>query len=140
MTLGVVLIVVLMVVGATLLIRLMVALMGRYGGKPLSDMRESASFIAQTHRVPRPWRDRLRRRYPRLGDAPGEGARDASIEQRQADARRARRDAIRRLSRLIRHFSRTSLVVDEGERDELIGSLTRVRDQWRASTWDEIVS
>lgn len=131
---GVVLVIVLMTAGAALLIRLMVVLMGRFGGEPISAMRDSAIFIAQTHRVPRAWRDRMRRRYPSLRPA------EVRADRREAAARRARRHAIRRLDRLIRHFSRTSLVVDEAERDELVGSLEKVRREWRVSTWHEIVS
>ena len=138
---GVVLVVVLMAAGAAMLIRLMVVLMGRYGGEPISDMRENATFIAQTHRVPRAWRDRARRRYPSLRSVPDdEGQAEVRADRREADARRARRHAILRLERLIRHFSRTSLVVDEAERDELVGSLRKVREEWRESKWDEIVS
>lgn len=145
---GAILVIGLMAAGAALLIRLMVVLMGRYGGEPISAMRESATFIAHTHRVPRGWRDRMRRRYPGLtpgpddGDAVGGagGNPEAGAARREADSRRARRNAVRRLDRLIRHFSRTSLVVDEAERDEIVGSLKRVREEWSSSTWDDIVS
>ena len=134
MFLNIVLIVIVMAVGATLLTKAMVSLMGRLGGNSIYQLHSSAEYIVHNHRVPSDWRERLEKRY--------RGLRDDSLrpEVKEAHRRRAKRIAIRRLDKLIEHFSRTSLVVDEEARAILVTELGNAREKWASSPWDEIVS
>ena len=131
---GFIVIVAIMAVGATLLTKATVRLMGRYGGESIRRLHTNAEFIVHHHKVPPLWRERLERRLRGLRDETMDPAR------REVARERARKLAIRWLDELIRHFGRTSLVVDEEARDILTSELRAARAEWADSDWPGISS
>ncbi len=119
-------IVAIMVVSATLLTRGTVALMGRLAGETIRQVHESAEYIVEHHSVPPAWQAKLGKRL--------KGLRLEGAEPRS----RAKRACLRQLGKLIKHFQRTSLVVDEEARDILVSELERVDEEWRSRGWGEM--
>ena len=126
------LIIALMIVMATLLTKGTVAVMGRVAGEGIDRLHRSAEFIVHTHKVPTEWRDKMARRMEGLRASCAD---ESLVEKHQAEARRA---VLRRLAGLIRHFQRSSLVVDEEARDILVGELQAAREEWQEKPWRDI--
>ncbi len=110
-----------MAVMATLLTRGTVKLMGRLAGETIQHVHESAEYIVEHHSVPPAWQAKLGKRLRGLRI---EGTR--SLDLRERHRARAKHACLRQLGKLIKHFQRTSLVVDEEARDILVSELARV--------------
>jgi hypothetical protein len=132
--LWVLIVVVIMSVGATLLTKGTVALMGKFGGQTIHNLHTSAEFIVARHTVPPAWLEKLGRRL--------DGLRPGCADARRAAAHRGRaqRACLRQLDKLIAHFKKTSLVVDEEARSLLVSELIRVYDEWESWDWDRMSS
>jgi uncharacterized membrane protein YcjF (UPF0283 family) len=127
-------IVAIMVVSATLLTRSMVALMGRLAGETIQQLHAGAEYIVEHHSVPPAWQAKLGKRLRGLGIPETASGRAA------AHRSRAKRACLRQLVKLIKHFQRTSLVVDEEARDILVSELVRVNEEWRSRGWEEMTT
>jgi hypothetical protein len=125
-------IVAIMIVSATLLTRGTVKLMGRLAGETIRQVHESAEYIVEHHSVPPPWQAKLGKRLRGLGIP------DPASRQAAAHRARAKRACLRQLGKLIKHFQRTSLVVDEEARDILVSELETVEGEWRSRSWGEM--
>jgi hypothetical protein len=115
-----------------LLTRWMVTLTGKLGGEAMELLYSAAEHIAGCHAVPPAWQVRLAKRLPGLLPE------CADARAAAAHRSRARRGCLRRLGKLIKHFSRTSLVEDERARDTLVSELEQVREEWRRRSWEEM--
>jgi hypothetical protein len=111
-----------------------VKLMGRLAGETIQHVHESAEYIVEHHSVPLAWQAKLGKRLRGLRS---EGAEAGRRERHRARAKRA---CLRQLGKLIKHFQRTSLVVDEEARDILVSELARVDEEWRSRSWDEMIT
>ena len=125
-------IVAVMAVMATLFTRGTVKLMGRLAGETIQHVHESAEYIVEHHSVPPAWQAKLGKRL--------KGLQHDSAEPRLRERHRARakRACLRQLDKLIKHFKRTSLVVDEEARDILVSELSRVDEEWRGRSWEQM--
>jgi hypothetical protein len=127
-------IVAVMAIMATLFTRTTVKLMGRLAGETIQHVHESAEYIVEHHSVPLAWQAKLAKRSRGLRP---EGAEPRLRERHCARAKRA---CLRQLGKLIKHFQRTSLVVDEEARDILVSELTLVDEEWRSRSWVEMIT
>ncbi len=125
-------IVAIMVVSATLLTRGTVKLMGRLAGETIQQLHESAEYIVDHHSVPPAWQTKLGRKLRGLGVS------DTASKKAAAHRVRAKRACLRQLGTLVKHFQRTSIVVDEEARDILVSELTQVEAEWRSRSWGEM--
>lgn len=122
--------VVAMSVGATLLARGTVALMGRFGGEAMQRMMLDTEYIVEHRTVPPAWQSRIAKR---LGDLGPGGADSPQRDQRRA---RAKRECLRELDRLLAFAKKSSVVADEETRGILLEELARVAAEWRDMGWD----
>jgi hypothetical protein len=123
-----------MAVGAPLLTKATVTLMGRIAGRTVFQIHSSAEHILERGTVPPAWREKLEKRLEGLRP----GCTDAGLSA--AHRARARRDCLRQLDGLIGHFKKTSIVVDEEARHILVSGLVHVFDAWEAADWDRMIS
>jgi hypothetical protein len=103
-----------MAVMTTLLTRGTVKLMDRLAGETIQHVHESAEYIVEHHSVPPAWQAKLGKRLRGLRPEVPEAR---LVERHRARAKRA---CLRQLDKLVKHFQRTSLVVDEEARDILV--------------------
>ncbi len=122
-------IVAIMIVSATLLTRGTVKLMGRLAGETIQHVHESAEYIVEHHSVPPAWQAKLGRRLRGLGVS------DTGSKRAAAHRVRAKHACLRQLGKLVKHFQRTSLVVDEEARGILLSELSKVDEEWRSRSW-----
>jgi hypothetical protein len=121
-----------MSVMATLLTRVTVALMGRFGGEAVHRTMSDTEYIVERHAVPPAWKAGLERKH--RGLRPGCG--DAVLgEKHRALARQA---CLRQLGRLITFAKKSSVVADEETREILLAELTHVRQKWLGRSWNEM--
>ena len=119
-----------MSVMATLLTRVTVALMGRFGGEAVHRTMSDTEYIVERHAVPPAWKAGLERKH--RGLRPGCG--DAVLgEKHRALARQA---CLRQLGRLITFAKKSSVVADEETRAILVSELVGVDGEWRSRSWE----
>lgn len=130
-----------MSVGAALLTRGTVALMGRFGGEAVQRIMQDTEYVVEHHAVPPAWKARLERR---LGDLRTDsldsplGERSRGQAKRQRSRARARRWCLRALDRLVTFANTSSVVADEATRAILVAELALVREEWLVRDWDEM--
>lgn len=122
-----------MAVGAPLITKGTMALMGRIAGRTVFRIHSSAEYIVDRGTVPPDWREKLEKKLDGLRPGAADGARRAAHRQR------AKRTCLRELDRLIDHFKKTSIVSDEEARHILVASLVGVYDAWESADWDRMV-
>lgn len=130
-----------MSVGATLLTRGTVALMGRFGGEAVQRVMRDTEYVVEHHAVPPAWKARLERRLgdlrtDSLDSPPGERSRGRAEQERRRA--RARRWCLRALDRLVTFAKKSSVVANEETRGILLAELAQVREEWLARSWDEM--
>jgi hypothetical protein len=110
----------------------MVALMGRFAGQSVSRIFTDAEHVVEHHAVPPSWLEKLRRKLRGLRP----DCADARLSTRHQA--RARQSCLRELDRLLSFARKTSIVADEEARGVFVAELEKVRENWRAGSWDEM--
>jgi len=123
---------VLMAVVAVLGTKGMVAFMGRFAGQKVSRVLADAEYVVACHAVPPAWQERLRKSLRGLRS----DCADPRLKARHQA--RARRWCLRELERLLSFAKKTSIVADEEARQVFVSELSRVHEEWRGRSWDEM--
>lgn len=113
----------------TLLYRLAVIRLSRKVGGNVETNHREAQHVLSTRKPPPAWLADVAKRHAGAG----------SVNAGSQVGERARRDLVSRLEKLTGYFRRSPVVADDESREEIVGSLEEIRDEWQAADPAEIL-
>ena len=111
----------------------MVRVMGKYGGESIAKIHRNTECITNEGKVPPDWAT------PWMKKLSAAEKKNMSEDSKTALKKRAHKDCLRELSKLTKHFERTSIIEDEEIRTMILKGLNSAYTKWIDKSWDEMI-